>query len=79
MIVVNKNNVNLIGGRDEVAFEFMCLCVCLLDNYNMMYTGHEEALIKEMLNSAIKVFKNNGYIRKEEKDGRQNSREEISH
>lgn len=61
MIEVNKNRVDLIGGRDEVASEFMCLCVCLLDNYNRMYPGHEEGLIKKMLDVAIKTYKKGDY------------------
>lgn len=68
MINVTLNKVDLKGDKEIIAAEFISLCVCLLDNHKRMYPGHEEAILRDMLDYAVTTFRR---INKEETDGRE--------
>ena len=55
MIKVNSNKVDLDGNTDDIAVDFICLCVVLLNHFSMIYPGKEEDLLKEMLEAAFKT------------------------
>lgn len=61
MIKVNNNKVDLTEDNETISTEFICLCICLLDNFSRMSPGHEEGLLKTMLDVAIKYYRKGGY------------------